>query len=477
MQEFVQPAPRMFICQSAGDEAFAGSLVERLRGLPGVMESEHVYLAPPFAPGEQPAPEQLALIDTEPNERSLTLLILSPRAVVDPIVRHEVALAIQKMRALPERRLIAVLAEDCDPLALDPQLSGCPLIDFVHQDTETAFAWLVATMYRYPDTATTLPARYLTYTQPTAGIAPPPQVVPPAFSPVSPGGTDAAPTPLPRRLRPRDSRALAVATVLALVIMLIAGLVITPSTRSFLSSLFTTHQQSAATRPPQQSTATTGAAPTATPTLTAVATSTPTPQNTATPGTINPQALYQQVTSKAPLLSSSLNSQDANNWAVITYSDNGGCHFSGGAYHATRPTPDGLALCFEQVRDFTDIAFQARLTIQAGDEGGIIFRAALNNHSYRFGIRQADGHYDLYGTPYEGTILANYSSLVRTGLGQSNLLTAICIGSTIYLYINEQWVATVTDTNSQSGEVGVFAYDNTDPTDVAFNDAEVWAAP
>ncbi len=82
-----------------------------------------------------------------------------------------------------------------------------------------------------------------------------------------------------------------------------------------------------------------------------------------------------------------------------------------------------------------------------------------------------------------GEIYCN-NSAIHTGLGQSNLLTVIARGVTMYLYVNGTYVFSASDTNSVAGFIGVFANDCPssadlihacpEGTDVMFNDAKIW---
>ncbi|MBO0783555.1 MAG: hypothetical protein J2P37_32485, partial [Ktedonobacteraceae bacterium] len=75
-----------------------------------------------------------------------------------------------------------------------------------------------------------------------------------------------------------------------------------------------------------------------------------------------------------------------------------------------------------------------------------------------------------------GKILAGgTSSAINTGLNQSNLLTVIVRGNTIYLYINQQYLTSVNDDVSSIGQIGV-AGTNTrgGPVDVTFSELQLW---
>ena len=117
------------------------------------------------------------------------------------------------------------------------------------------------------------------------------------------------------------------------------------------------------------------------------------------------------------------------------------------------------------------------MTILKGDEGGLIFRANdMNSKFYYFRIGR-DGIYSLniskddkHSTP----IAFDTSAAIKRGVGQTNVVTVIAKGPTIYLYINKHYVSSTTDKSYNAGKIGVFAGDNRNATDVAFNNARVW---
>jgi hypothetical protein len=47
-------------------------------------------------------------------------------------------------------------------------------------------------------------------------------------------------------------------------------------------------------------------------------------------------------------------------------------------------------------------------------------------------------------------------------------------GNVISLFVNKQFIASISDTTYSSGGIGLIAEDQGNPTDVAFNDAQVW---
>lgn len=189
------------------------------------------------------------------------------------------------------------------------------------------------------------------------------------------------------------------------------------------------------------------------------------------------QAIYTQAIQGTPVLSSSLAGQDGNNWDQYQTTDGGGCAFTGGALHATLFSQHFYVPCFAQASNYSNFAFQVQMTMNKGDEGGIVFRADDQNAKFYLFTVGHDGTYALYlskDNNHNMSIAYGNSSLINKNYGQANTLTVIAKGSTIYLYINKQYVSSVTDSTYTSGKVGIFASDNTNNTDVSFTNAEVW---
>src|SRR5437868_15297413 len=118
------------------------------------------------------------------------------------------------------------------------------------------------------------------------------------------------------------------------------------------------------------------------------------------------------------------------------------------------------------------------MTLNDGKFGGIVFRVDSTNtlfYYFRIGI---DGTYalDVYtGNGSPNTLSSTSSSSIMTGVQASNQLTVVARDNSLYLYVNGQYITTVTDSTYSAGEIGVFAGSFTDPTAHAtFNDAKVW---
>jgi hypothetical protein len=194
------------------------------------------------------------------------------------------------------------------------------------------------------------------------------------------------------------------------------------------------------------------------------------------------QAILSQATSGNTILNDSLSAPSNNNWDQLPASNStasGSCAYTGGAYHSSMPTKGFFQPCYAQAPTFTNFAYQVDMTITNGDEGGILFRAdPTNSKFYLFRISQS-GAYDLFlyvdnqGT-HARNLLSNSTTLIKQGLNQTNIITVVARGGAIYFFINGQYLDSVSNSMFASGKIGVFGESNTNPTDVAFSNAQVW---
>ena len=182
------------------------------------------------------------------------------------------------------------------------------------------------------------------------------------------------------------------------------------------------------------------------------------------------------------VLNDSLNAQSGSNWDVLAPANSsvgGSCQFTNGTYHSTMPAKGYFQPCYANAPTFTNFAFQVQMTITQGDEGGILFRANPNNSTYYLFRIDTNGAYDLF--VYSSSQASSAKSLLngvtqsfKTGLNQNNTLTLVAQGNNLYFYANNRFIDSVSDGTFTSGKIGVFGEDATNPTDVAFTNAQVW---
>nr|HET6901271.1 family 16 glycoside hydrolase [Ktedonobacteraceae bacterium] len=292
------------------------------------------------------------------------------------------------------------------------------------------------------------------------------------------------PPSIPPTTRPgrRLSRGLMfVLVLLALLIMLSGFALIYYSTVYQPNQL---HTQATATEQTMQTRitrATTTAHTQATGTAMALANATATARAVATAnvvGTVTAlQSIYTHATSGNPALNESLSGNTGSNWDVDQAQGGGGCGFNAGSYRASIYSKGFYFSCFAQNTNFSNFAFQVQMDITRGDAGGLIFRGNSSTVKfYAFQVGQ-DGSYDLFASQdrtHSSDLLFGNSPTIKKNTGQTNLVTIIARGGNISFYINKQYTGSVSDGTFKSGQIGVFALDHTNPTDVTFSNLRIW---
>jgi hypothetical protein len=180
--------------------------------------------------------------------------------------------------------------------------------------------------------------------------------------------------------------------------------------------------------------------------------------------------LYVQTTSGTPSVNDSLHAQSASNW-----SDS--CSFANGVYDG-KASAGYILPCTAQAADFKDLVFQVEMNIVSGHSGGIIVRADASNSGYYLRV-STDGvclvqKVTIKQNVKQVPLFAGQSPAVGLGNNQFNVLTAIIQGSELYMYVNQQFVAKVSDSTYTSGRVGVFVDSDAEGAEVQFRNAQVW---
>src|SRR5579883_420325 len=331
-----------------------------------------------------------------------------------------------------------------------------------------------------------VPPQMQTHTQPDLPAMPPISPVPPMSSVPSMAPMSPVPparfAPPPAQSRRGLSRGTMIAVIVLSVLLILAG-----SGLIYYSAIFHPAQLHAdATAPvqatyPQQAhmTATANAEATGTAIAEANATATANAQATAIAlATATAEAnIYTQGTSGTPALSDSLSYP--NNWANEYGTNGGGCNFSAGAYHITEPTKGYFLFCPALGSNFSNLTFQVNIDIIAGDSAGIGIRGnEAAGSAYYFTI-YVDGTYDSSVWKNNNgddsrSLQSGTSTSIKSGHNQINLVTIIARNHTFYLFVNKHFIASAQDSSFSSGEIGLFAGDQTHAADVAFSNAKVW---
>ena len=139
---------------------------------------------------------------------------------------------------------------------------------------------------------------------------------------------------------------------------------------------------------------------------------------------------------------------------------------------------NGDGYCGPQAKGlvFSNLAFEANVTLLQGDYVGIWFRSDRSVGTRYLFFVDAAGDYGL------DTVENDVANTLRAGsrpaafrVGpQTNLLAIVAIGTTIAMYVNHQLLASITDTSYQQGQIGVFAEGFSGGFDSIFSDVRVW---
>lgn len=192
--------------------------------------------------------------------------------------------------------------------------------------------------------------------------------------------------------------------------------------------------------------------------------------------TAYPQNRYSQITGQQAAFDDSLSSNSANAW-----DENSHCAFTNGSYHATEEQMGYFFYCMSNAQKFDNFAFQVKMTFVRGSLGGIMFRADTQNSKYYLLRFDRSGRYDLFlyvdSNVHDVKKLAgDVTDALNQNLNQPNLITLIVQGNTFALYINSQYVVTLTDPNAtlSSGNIGLTAEDYTEAAEIAYQQAKLW---
>jgi len=195
-------------------------------------------------------------------------------------------------------------------------------------------------------------------------------------------------------------------------------------------------------------------------------------------GDLLTQATSGTPTLDDPLSDNTMDPTSKSNWDQVTGTVNSSCVFTGGDYHASESRKGYFQPCLAEATNFSDFAYQMQMIIDKGTQGGILFRANSTKGAFYFFRIGINGSYalDLYQSGSQAmTLSSGFSSAISTGVNSSNTIAVLANKSTLYLYANQQYITSVTDSTLHAGQIGVAAYDSSTPTEIEFSSAQVWS--
>lgn len=189
-------------------------------------------------------------------------------------------------------------------------------------------------------------------------------------------------------------------------------------------------------------------------------------------------ALLASNTTGSPTLTDDLTDNTGGNmWDEgVVGNGNNGCFFNQD-YHARETQDHFLQSCYADATNFSNFVYEVQMTIDKGNQGGILFRANKSNGQYYLFRIGTDGSYtfEVYDNNKSLKMLSSgISAAINTGDGQSNDMAVLANKNTFYLYVNQQFVTGTVDSTLSAGQIGVAAIDYNTPTEVEFSSARVW---
>jgi len=190
------------------------------------------------------------------------------------------------------------------------------------------------------------------------------------------------------------------------------------------------------------------------------------------------QYMYTQATNGNPAVSDALAKNGPLQWNEYDSSSNGGCVFTAGTYHVKEYATGYFQTCFAQAGNFSNFTLQVQMTILSGEYGGIIFRADNQNSKFYLLQISSNNSYQLFkyisnNADNASTLMTSYSSIIK-GQNQPNLLTLIARGNQLTLFVNKQYIDTVSDNTYKAGMIGLVAYDKSTFSEAAFSNLQIW---
>lgn len=203
-------------------------------------------------------------------------------------------------------------------------------------------------------------------------------------------------------------------------------------------------------------------------------------QATATAATLSDT--FAQDTEGTPVLNDPLSDNSMNHQWDTGYTDNNntGCNFVNNSYRVQEAQQGFLQPCFADATNFSNFVYQVSMTISSGSEGGILFYGNKATGQYYLFRIDVKGNYalELYnGDSTFVSLASGKSAVIQAGLGQSNSLAVIANKGVLSLFVNQTYVASVSNATLKAGQIGVAAYNTSLPVTIDFSSASVWKLP
>ncbi len=199
--------------------------------------------------------------------------------------------------------------------------------------------------------------------------------------------------------------------------------------------------------------------------------------DTSTGNNVDPQQLLFQSTSGQPSDGESLAETNGMSWMDGPGTANSSCAFKEGAYYITINKAQSYRPCYALASSESNFALQVDMKVLQGKTGGVIFRANPQKHQFYMFTLSTDKFYTLTFSPEPGKwkdLKVGLASNVKPGSDQTDQVTIIARNQHIYLYVNHNFIAQVTDSTYSSGQIALLSYNDAGTTEVAYSNLKIW---
>jgi hypothetical protein len=392
------------------------------------------------------------------------ILVQTPAALASPQVRNEVDTAFSLVAQGKMRGVLVVIAAPTDPRAMPPSWANARMFDAMQNYQQALLSLQTALeLHRADSGATILAASGAPlaqggqYAAPAQGAAGSPWSTPPAQTPFqavalpplynAPGQSQPSARAAPHPLRTILITALVVVLLLAAAggFFLAKNAIITYNASALSSAVR--------------------------------ATTTAQAQITADAAIVSRVNPYPPGSGPLTISNALTNTSSLGFWQT-----NSACTIKNSAYDVSEAAATGFTYCYDQSTNFNDFVYQAQVKIISGYAAGLVFRADttskkpelyyfLISENGSYGFYLVTDHLNTVGNEIQGGTNTN---IIRTGLGQTNVIAVVARGHYLDFYVNLHYLFSAADDTISSGQIGVCVYDRSNAAEAAFSYIKVW---
>lgn len=191
------------------------------------------------------------------------------------------------------------------------------------------------------------------------------------------------------------------------------------------------------------------------------------------------EQVYKQVTSQNPLYSESLQTHVTAGWRTGTLGPDS-CVIKNDGLHIYLARTNRYVYCNSGHGKLNDFALQVDMKIlygATGASGGMVIRANGDKRGFYYFSIAADGNYSIrlqQNNAWGKFLDVGTSSSFIKGYEVTNTLMVIAQGSTLYFYVNQQFLTSIQDSTYTMGYVGLKMSSTTSVAEAVYTNARIW---